>query len=131
MKAFDSSEFIKHNAEANERWGRTDAYRQHEEKTKNYAQQKWDDLARGMDGIMTEFALCMKRGEAPDSKVAQQLVKTLQAHITENYYHCTKEILAGLGQMYVADARFQSNIDRHGQGTAAFIRDAIDAYCGK
>ena len=53
----------------------------------------------------------------------------LQNHITENYYHCTREILFGLGQMYVADERFKNNIDKHADGTAAFIRDAITAYC--
>ena len=41
------------------------------------------------------------------------------------------EILAGLGQMYVADERFKSNIDKHATGTAAFISAAIEAYCGK
>ena len=45
------------------------------------------------------------------------------------YYHCTDEILAGLGQMYVADERFRNNIDKHGAGTAAFIREAIDNFC--
>ena len=78
---------------------------------------------------MAQFAMCMKAENAPDSAEAQSLVKTLQEHITANYYHCTKEILAGLGQMYVADERFQNNIDKHGKGTAAFIRDAIQVYC--
>ena len=84
-----------------------------------------------MDTIMAAFASCLKRGETPDSAEAQDLVKTLQDHITENYYHCTNEILAGLGQMYVADERFKNNIDRHGSGTAAFIREAIGIYCRK
>ena len=48
----------------------------------------------------------MKNGETPDSSVTQNLVKMLQNHISENYYLCTKEILAGLGQMYVLDERF-------------------------
>ena len=77
------------------------------------------------------WTLTMKNGEAPDSAEAQHLVKTLQAHITENYYRCTNEILFGLGQMYAADERFNNNIDKHGDGTAAFIRDAITVYCGK
>ena len=29
------------------------------------------------------------------------------------------------GQMYVADVRFKNNIDKHGDGTAEFIREAI------
>ena len=131
MKAFDNSEFEKHKAEAKEKWGKTDAYREHEEKTQNYGKQKWNDLAEGMDRIMAEFAASMRKGETPASAEAQNLVKKLQSHITENYYRCTKEILAGLGQMYVADERFKNNIDRHGEGTAAFICEAIGVYCGK
>lgn len=131
MEAFDNSKFETYKAEAQEKWGKTDAYKEHAEKTKHYSQEKWNDLADGMDRIMAQFAMCMKAGNAPDSAEAQSLVKTLQEHITANYYHCTKEILAGLGQMYVADERFQNNIDKHGNGTAAFIRDAIQVYCGK
>ena len=131
MKAFDNSEFEKHKAEAKEKWGSTEAYKEHAERTKGYSQQKWNSLAEGMDNIMAAFAACMARGETPDSAEAQALVKTLQDHITGNYYHCTDEILAGLGQMYVADERFQRNIDRHGSGTAAFICEAIGIYCRK
>jgi hypothetical protein len=55
----------------------------------------------------------------------------LQNHITENYYLCTNEILVSLGQMYVADERFKHNIDKHADGTAMFICEAIAVYCSK
>ena len=131
MKAFDNSEFEKYKAEAKEKWGSTDAYKEHTERTKNYSKQKWNDLAVGMDHIMAEFAICMKNSKMPDSEEVQNLVKMLQSHITENYYLCTNEILAGLGQMYVADERFKNNIDKHADGTAAFICEAITVYCSK
>ena len=131
MKAFDNSEFEKHKAEAREKWGNTQAYKEHQEKTQNYSKQKWNDLAQGMDDIMAEFALSMRNREAPASTEAQNLVKKLQSFITEHYYHCTKEILLGLGQMYVADERFRSNIDRHADGTASFICEAIQVYCAE
>ena len=124
MSAFD-----KYKAEAQKKWGNTDAYQQHAEKTKDYSKEKWNSLAADMDQIMADFALCMKQGEPADSSRAQDLVKTLQNHITENYYHCTDQILAGLGQMYVADERFQNNIDKHAPGTAVFVCEAITAYC--
>ena len=130
MTAFDRSEFEMHKAEAREKWGKTDAYKEHAQRTKNYAKQKWNDLAAGMDHIMAAFAICMRK-ERPDSTEAQNLVKMLQSHITENYYLCTNEILAGLGQMYVADERFRNNIDKHADGTAAFICEAIEVYCRK
>ena len=131
MNAFDSSEFEKYKAEAKEKWGKTGAYKEHAERTRNYSKQKWNELAEGMDHIMAEFAVCMREVEAPDSAEAQNLVKTLQNHISENYYHCTDEILEGLGRMYVADERFKNNIDKHADGTAAFICEAIEVYCSK
>ena len=131
MKAFDNSKFEKHKAEAKEKWGKTEAYKEHSEKTRNYSKGKWNDLAQEMDQIMAEFALCMKNGEAPESVEAQNLVKVLQIHITQNYYNCTNQILAGLGQMYVADERFKNYIDKHGDGTAAYVCEAIQIYCKK
>lgn len=131
MKVFDNQKFDQYKAEAKERWGSTDAYKQHEEKTGNYSSQTWSDLAQSMDQIMGEFALCMKNGHSPDSPEAEYLVKELQNHITQNYYHCTDQILEGLGQMYVADERFKANIDKHADGTAEFICEAIECYCLK
>ena len=131
MKAFDNSEFDKYKVEAKEKWGKTDAYKEHEEKTRHYSQEKWNSLSEKMNDILAEFAVCMKNDEVPDSTTAQTLVKTLQNHITENYYHCTNEILAGLGKMYVADERFKNNIDKHADGTAEFICAAIEIYCRK
>ena len=131
MKAFDNTEFEKYKAEAREKWGNTKAYQEHAEKTKSYSKDKWNDLAAGMDAIMGQFAESMKHGDTPDSDAAQDLVKALQSHITEHYYTCTKEILFGLGQMYVADDRFRQNIDKHADGTAAFICQAITTYCKK
>lgn len=131
MSAFNNNEFEKHEAEAKEKWGRTSAYNEYSESTKNYSEQNWNDLAEGMDSIMAEFALCMKNENAADSAQAQNLVKTLQNYITENCYHCTNEILAGLGEMYVADERFRSNVDKHADGTALFISQAIGIYCNR
>ena len=128
MKVFDNSEFDRYKTEAKEKWGHTDAYKEHEGKTKNYSQNKWDSIAEGLDNIMAEFALCMKNGDAPESAEAQNLVKKLQAHITANYYNCTDEILKGIGKMYVADERFKNNIDKHGEGTAEYICKTIEAH---
>ena len=131
MKSFGNSKFETYKAEVQERWGQTDAYKEHAEKTKNYGKDKWSSLVADMDVILDEFALCMKNGFAPGAEEPQSLVKKLQNHITENYYTCTTEILSGLGQMYVADERFKNNIDKHADGTAEFISEAISIYSQK
>jgi hypothetical protein len=118
-------------SEARSRWGDTDAYREHEEKTKNYTKEKWEEANEGLMAIFVEFAICKESGKSADSDEANALVSRLQAHITSNYYTCTKEILSGLGKMYVADERFKKNIDKYGEGTAVFASEAIEVYCKK
>ena len=115
--------------ETRARYGNTDAYREHEEKTKNYTKEKWAEANEGLMAIFGEFAACKDYGASADSTEAQALVTKLQAHITNNYYTCTKEILVGLGKMYVADERFKKNIDKYGEGTAEFVSAAITVFC--
>ena len=131
MKAFDNSEFDRYKAEAKEKWGKTEAYQEHTEKTKNYSRNDWQNAADGIGSILAEFSACMKDGNDAGSEVAQKLVGKLQDHITENFYTCTKQILAGLGQMYILDERFAENINRSGEGTADFVSRAIGIYCQK
>ena len=117
--------------EARERYGDTAAYREHEQKTKNYTKEKWAEANDGVMAIFVEFAACKNSGASADSAEAQALVAKLQAHITENYYTCTDEILAGLGKMYVCDERFEKNIDKYGEGTAEFASEGIRIYVEK
>ena len=114
--------------EARERYGGTAAYREHEQKTKNYTKEKWAEANDGLMAIFAELAMRKDSGMCADSAEAQALVAKLQAHITANYYTCTDEILAGLGKMYVADERFKKNIDKYGDGTAEFAAEGIRIY---
>ena len=115
----------KYENEARSRWDNTDAYREHEQKTKNYTKEKWAEANEGLMAIFVEFAACKDSGASADSTEAQALVAKLQEHITANYYNCTDEIISGLGKMYVADERFKKNIDKCGEGTAEFAAEGI------
>ena len=116
--------------ESRERWGDTEAYLEHEKKAKNYTKEKWAEINDGLMSIFAEFAECKNAGLAPNAPEVRSLVGKLQDYITRNYYTCTDEILAGLGEMYVADERFEKNIDRYGEGTAEFASEAIAAKFG-
>ena len=118
-------------SETRSRWGNTDAYREHEQKTKNYTKEKWAEANDGLMAIFAEFAACKRSGADAASNEAQALVAKLQAHITANYYTCTDEILAGLGKMYITDERFKKNIDKYGEGTAEFASEAVDVFCNE
>ena len=121
----------KYKKEVCDRYGDTNAYREHEQKTKNYTKEKWTEANDGLMAIFAEFAACKDSGASADSVEVQALVAKLQAHITANYYTCTDEILAGLGKMYVADDRFKKNIDKYGEGTAEFAAEGIRIYVEK
>ena len=135
MSAFDNSEYEtarhQYEDEAKQRWGDTIAYKESKANTSNYSKDKWRDILNGMNGVFVEFAECKNCGERTDSETAQRLVKKLQDYITANFYHCTDDILAGLGQMYVCDERFKNNIDKNGEGTTEFVSEAIKVYCKK
>ena len=118
-------------SEVRELYGNTAAYREHEQKTKNYTKEKWSEANDGLMAIFAEFATCKNNGVSADSNETQTLVAELQAHITANYYTCTDEILAGLGKMYVADERFKKNIDKYGEGTAEFAAEGIRMHVEK
>lgn len=113
--------------EVKERFGHTKAYEESQEKTSQYDKQKWKSINDESVSILQKFAEI--KNSDPASDKAQQLVKQWQTYITKNFYHCTKEILSGLGIMYVEDERFTQNIDKYGEGTAKFMAASIKIFC--
>jgi len=121
FQAFDKAEQEQYAEEVKARWGKTEAYKEYEHRGSR----------NGGEALMALFAdLGKLRQLPPESPEVQAGVKAIQDHITANYYTCTKEIFAGLGQMYVQDERFRKNIDAAGgAGTAEFAAKAIELYC--
>jgi len=130
FEAFDAAELEesrrRYADEARARWGHTDAWKQSQERTAGETEEEQAAKAGEMNDIFRRAAAL--RNTDPASPEAQALVGEWQAFISRHYYDCTSEILAGLGQMYTADERFQKNLDRFGEGTAAFLSAAIAVY---
>ena len=128
FKAFDKSELEEYKAEAKGKWGKTDAWKEYEQK-----EAAGSDFSGTAGEMMAIFArLGEVKEQSPQSPEVQTLVAELRQFITEHYYTCTPEIFRGLGQMYVGDDRFRANIDKAGgPGTARFAAAAIAAYCEK
>lgn len=127
---FNNSELEKYAEEVKERWGSTSAYKESEKKAEGRTNAESELIADGMMKIFARFGEI--KDKDPKSQQAQELAKELQSYITENYYNCTKQIFASLGQMYVGDERFKANIDAAGGiGTAQFASDAIAYFTAK
>ena len=130
MKAFDNSKMDQYLSKAKERWGKTDAWQEYEEKSVGRTAETERELGEQLMDIFAQLGAL--RGEEPDSEPVQQIVAALQQFITDNYYTCTKEILRNLGQMYTAIGSMKDNIDaRGGTGTAELAGRAIEIYCEK
>lgn len=130
FKTFDNTEFHQYAAEVKERWGTTKEYEEYSKKIENKSEQELKDTQKQLMDLFAEMGQLKQL--AVTELVVQEKVKKLQQFITEHYYNCTKEVLKGLGQMYVEDERFKNNIDRvGGKGTAEFVKQAILEYCSK
>ncbi|MGN0736146.1 MAG: MerR family transcriptional regulator [Anaerovoracaceae bacterium] len=132
FNAFDMKEIEecrkKYADEAREKWGGTKAYKESEERTENYDEGEWQKVDDEQGRIISEFAAFAAEGVKPDSSKAMALAAKWQDHISDNFYECTDDILAGLAEMYIADERFKKNLDKAGDGTAEFMSAAIKAY---
>ena len=115
--------------EAKERWGNTEAYQESQRKTAAYTKKDWDRVQQEMESLFRSFAANMD--QSPDSPAVQETVAAYQSYLSRNFYVCGNEMLMGLGEMYLADTRFQQNIDRHGDGLTQFIAEAIRVYCSR
>lgn len=126
FSVFDTSEMEALKAEANEKWGKTKAYREYEAKAAS--SQNPDEKSAGLMQVFSDLGA--RKHLAPDDVAVQEKIQELQQYITEHYYSCSNEILGTLGEMYVNDERFKQNIDRvAGDGGAEFVKLAIDVFC--
>ena len=130
FSAFDNSKMNEYAAQAKAKWGKTDAYKEFEQKTAGQTQAQMAFAGDALMDIFVQFGAI--RDQSPESCEAQSLVAKLQSFITEHYYTCTPEILRSLGQMYIAGDSMTDNINAAGgDGTAEFVRQAIEVYCAK
>lgn len=128
--AFDETDMNQYRQEAQQRWGQSTAWTEYEAKESRRTPAQQQDAADRLMALLAEIGAA--RPLPPDSPVVREKVAALQRHITDHFYTCTDEILAGLGQMYTGDERFRRNIDAAGgEGCAAFAGEAIRLYCSR
>jgi len=128
FRDFDPEE---HEQEAEERWGSSEEFAQSVRRTSSYTKRDWEQSKSEAAAIDQRFLALMASDVAPDDPKAAAVVDAHRNHISKWFYECSAEVHAGLGEMYVTDERFKSNIDKDGDGLAAYMSAAIAArYAG-
>ena len=114
--------------ETEARWGQTEAYRESQKRTAGYTAEDWARIQAEQAEIYQRIVAGMEG--RPESPEVQAAVADLRASFCRYYYDCTPEIFAGLGQMYMQDARFRDYYEKIQPGLAAFLSQAIACYSG-
>lgn len=114
-------------AEAERRWGETDAYRQSRRRTADYTAQDWVELKAESEAIMSRIAEVFRSGAPADGDAAMDAVEAHRVQISERFYECSHQMQVQLGESYVQDPRFTATYEGIELGLAVWVRDAIRA----
>jgi DNA-binding transcriptional MerR regulator len=129
QELFDGFDHKQYEAEAEQRWGHTEAYKESARRTAKYTKADWVAIKAEMESIGSDLAALV--GQDPADPAVQAVIERHFRHINDRFYTCTPEIYRGLGELYVTDPRFTANIDKVKPGLAAFWREAINRYCDR
>jgi MerR family transcriptional regulator, thiopeptide resistance regulator len=124
---FDGFDPSRYEEEARQRWGHTDAYRESARRTSRYTAEDWQRLKAEQERIYNDALAAMSAGSRPEDPAAMRVAERHRLLLERWFYPCSKAMHRGLADMYEADARFTSNIDRYGKGLTPFLAAAIRA----
>jgi MerR family transcriptional regulator, thiopeptide resistance regulator len=127
FEVFGEHDPTEHAAEARERWGETDAYKESARRTSTYTKDDWLAIQAEGQAVNDRFVAAMRAGRPADSDEARAAAEAHRAQISRWFYDCGYDIHRGLAQMYVADPRFRATYEQIAPGLATYVHDAIVA----
>ncbi len=111
-------------AEAEERWGDTDAWKQSQQRVSQFSKQDWMAIKAEGDALLEDLAQAKRGGVQPGSAKANELAARHRASI-EQFYDCGDEMHRSLVEMYLADERFTRFYDDVEPGLARYLHDIV------
>lgn len=124
---FDGFDPSAHETEVQARWGDTDAFEASTRRTRSYTKEDWHAIKAEATQIEEAFAEQLRQGARPTDRAVMDIAEQHRQHIDRWFYPCSPNRHAGLGDMYVADARFEAHYEEKAEGLARFIADAVRA----
>ena len=114
-------------AEAEQRWGDTDAYRQSRRRAAGYGKDEWLQIKAESAANEQDFARLLRDGAAPDSFAAMAAAEAHRQHIIRWFNDVPLAMHRGLAELYLSDERFAAHYNRIAPGLAEFVSAAIVA----
>ena len=111
--------------EARERWGHTDAYQESARRAAGYGEREWTQIRAEADRVVADFAALMAAGEPAEGAPARAVAERHRQHIRRWFYEVSPQMHRNLGEMYIADDRFQRSYEQVAPGLAGYVHDAV------
>jgi hypothetical protein len=127
FQGFNPSQY---NDEARRQWGKSEAFGESEKRTERYAPDDWKALGAEQAAIYADAYVALKAGTTPSDAAVMAIAERHRMSIDRWFYPCSHTMHRGLTSMYDGDHRFRQSIDRHGEGLASFLAEAIRAKRG-
>jgi DNA-binding transcriptional MerR regulator len=118
-------------AEAEQKWGDTEAWAQSRQRTRAMSKEDWLRVKAEGDDVERRFAEALRDGVPADSEQAMDIAEAHRQQISRNFYDCPPEMHAGLGRMYVEDERFTAHYEEIAPGLAQYVSTAVQANAAR
>jgi DNA-binding transcriptional MerR regulator len=127
FEVFGDGDPTEHAAEAADRWGDTDAYRESHRRTSRYTKADWQRMKADSAAVEARYLAAYRTGAPASGAEAMDVAEAHRQLITTWFYDCSHDMHRALAQMYVQDERFTAHYDDQAEGLAQFVHDAVTA----
>ncbi len=114
-------------AEAQQRWGESDAWKQSAARTKRYTAADWAEVKAEGDAVSEGLVAALRSGAPATSAEAMDAAEAHRTHLERWFYDLDHGVHRNLADLYVADPRFTKTYDDLEPGLAVYVHDAIHA----
>ena len=130
-KIFDGFDPAPYEAEAERRWGETEAYKVSARRTQSYTEAEWQRLKNEQGAILADALHAMNDGIQPNEPRAMDVAERHRLSIDRWFYPCSVTLHCGLADLWEADRRYADNIDKHGAGLTQYLAAAVRANASR
>ncbi|WP_138760198.1 MerR family transcriptional regulator [Modestobacter altitudinis] len=131
FEVFGDVDPAQYDAEAEERWGETEAWAESRRRVSSYGKDDWLRIKAEAADVERRLAEALRDGVPADSPRALDLAEEHRRHISRWFYDCPPEMHAGLGRMYVEDERFTAHYEQLAPGLAQYVSTAVQANAAR
>ncbi|GAS94114.1 MerR family transcriptional regulator [Mycolicibacterium canariasense] len=129
MRELFGEGFDDYQAEAEQKWGETEEWKESQRRKQRYGKQDWVRIKTEGEAVEKALADAFRAGLPADSVEAMDAAEQHRLHVNHWFYDCPPAFHRKLGDMYVCDPRYVARYDESFglAGLAAYCRAVIHA----